>query len=467
MSLQQAELPTPDAVLQELDALLLEFLRDGLSGSPGGWLARLKRVEKTLRSEGLTWLAELSVELIRQQEMYTGHDALCEPELAVKLIGELSTRSRAVSRGLRAVPQALIRGSKSDRATDIAGGRMIGVGLGVRPGPRHVTLSAYLQDADTGSVAAVERAFADPDAASGDQPRSFVDLASTVLSRGVTLGSLAGSQLLLKSGKRTASGVLTLPRTAGSLSVNPQGFQWEQLKPPFAAEDFEQLAARFASLPPSYLRPRRRTENLHAVPLHSVTDPAFDSAKQRVTATLHDVHGRTVRLVHAYHARGHEGFEGLLAALKERREQTRFVCGHFRLLAGELEVQPVCLVLETAGRRIGVLPWLGEAAQMVEADASTDRGTEEEPAPVDQFFEQFQEELAELMVTGAGRCEANRWSELADLGRRLGFNRLANAIAKLADELTAKSNALRWDATKAVAAVRELCLLLLVAHESR
>jgi hypothetical protein len=47
---------------------------------------------------------------------------------------------------------------------------MIGVGLGVRVGKKHTTLSAYLQDADSGNLAAVERTFAHLDAQGADPP---------------------------------------------------------------------------------------------------------------------------------------------------------------------------------------------------------------------------------------------------------------------------------------------------------
>jgi len=59
---------------------------------------------------------------------------------------------------------------------------LIGLGLGVRQGRRVTTLSAFVQDADSGSLAAVERSFTDPASDSTEPPKSYAELAATVLS---------------------------------------------------------------------------------------------------------------------------------------------------------------------------------------------------------------------------------------------------------------------------------------------
>src|SRR5690606_15388665 len=127
--------------------------------------------------------------------------------------------------------------------------------------------------------------------------RAFQELAETTLYRGTTLAGVAGSQMLLKMGKRLASGELVLPRSASAFASNPQSFQWEQLKPPLASEDFGQLSSRWAYLPPSYLRPRRRTEGVHVVAIESVRNANFNSIQQRIEADLVDHGGKVAKLV--------------------------------------------------------------------------------------------------------------------------------------------------------------------------
>ena len=465
LCLQQADLPVPTAVLDELDRMLDEFCREGLSGLSAAWSARVSRLEQSLRAAGLVWPAELVLDLLHQHAMYQQHDARFEPQQLALLVGELIARTRAIASGTRAAPQLLIRGTPSDRPTEIAAGRLIGLGLGVRPGQRHATLSAYLQEVDSGSVVAVERSFADPEPQSSDSPRSFTDLAATVVARGVSLGALGSSQLLLKSGKRTPGGVLILPRTSGSLAVNPQSFQWEQLKPPLAAESFAQLAARFDALPPSYLRPRRRTENLHAVAVSGAENAAFDAAHQRLTAVLRDELGGTALLVHPFHTRGREGFGQLLTALQQRGSQARFVCGHVRSTGRTLEVQPISVIMDDGTRRFVLQPWLAGHVQAGEAiDEPAATGADDE-SPIGHFLQQLREQVSDLLLTGVNRGAATRWREQADLGRQLGFVRLVAPLADLAEAFESRANAIRWDAAPAVRQARALCLLARIAAE--
>ncbi|MDB5338367.1 MAG: hypothetical protein JWN70_3986 [Planctomycetaceae bacterium] len=469
LCLQQVDLPIPQSVLESLDQHISELCREGLSGVADSWSQKLSRIEPALRTEGLVWLAELVVDLLHQYEMYRLHDALFDPRHVVQLMGELIARMRAIRSGTRAVPQPLIRGTRSDRATDIAGGRMIGVGLGVRPGKRHTTISAYLQDTDSGSVVAVEQTFADPDPASGSAPRPFADLAATVVVRGVSLANLATSQLLLKSGKRTPSGQLILPRTASNLTTHPQSYQWEQLKPPFSAECFSQLTARFETLPPSCLRPRRRTENLHVVAVQGVDEVDFNASHQRLTARLRDSQGEFAELIHPFHARAREGFNDLVEVLEQRGDQVRFVCGHVRVSGRSLQIQPISLILDDGQRRVGIQPWLphqiqatGNTAGLAEDELDAKFSTK---SPIEEFVRRLDEQLSDLLLTGLPRSHASTWTELAEFTRHIGMVRLTNPIAALADTLSSRSNTLRWNAESAVGHTKELCLLSRLAAE--
>jgi hypothetical protein len=386
----------------------------------------------------------------------------------VQLLGELTARSRAILNETRAVPQLLIRGTKSDRPAEIAGSRMIGVGLGVRPGRKHTTISAYLQDVDSGGVVAVERTFAEPPPE--ESPRSFASHASSVLTRGVSLANLASSQLLLKSGKRTPSGLLLLPRTTASLATHPQSYQWEQLKPPFAAEGFAPLAERFETLPPSCLRPRRRTENLHVVVVERADMVAFDPTMQRLTARLLDPQGGFATLVHPFHHRGREGFNDLARILEARGDRVRFVSGHVRSHGRMLEIQPIAIVLDDGQRRLGVHPWLPlntdiAATEAERPDDDTSDQAPEADSPVKEFLIRFDDLLSELLLTGLTRAPASAWTELAEVARQVGFVRLTAPIAALADVLLARADALRWDVTPALLQTRELCLLSRLASE--
>ncbi len=468
VSLQSSPFSVPKPEFDKLESLLGELYRDGLNGVAESWSQRLSRVEQMLRDEGLTWPAELVAELTHQFEMYRQHDARFEPRQVVQLVGELTARSRAILNDTRSVPQLLIRGTKSDRPADIAGGRMIGVGLGVRPGQKHTTISAYLQDVDSGGVVAVERTFAS--SPQDESSRSFVSLASTVLTRGISLASLASSQVLLKSGKRTPSGLLILPRTSANLATHPQAYQWEQLKPPFAAEGFAQLAERLDTLPPSCFRPRRRTEGLHVVAVSRVDMIEFDPTTQRLAARVVDSEGEIATLVHPFHHRGREGFNHLADVLQNRGDSVRFISGHIRSRGRALEIQPIAIVLDNGQRRIGINPWLplnsdittndeqGADNDSAEAECETD-------SPIKAFLFRLEDLLSEMLLTGVTLAPAPSWTELAEIARQMGFVRLSVPIAGLAAEILARSNTLRWDSKPALHHTRELCLLSRLASE--
>lgn len=459
LCLQQAELPIPKDHLRLLEGLLGELVCDGISGVAVSWSQRLARLEPQLRDEGLIWPAELVEQLLHQYEMYTKHDARFDPQQSLQLVGELVIRSRAILSGTRAVPQQLIRGSRSDRSSEIAGGRFMGVGLEVRPGPKHTTLRAYLQDVDSGNAVAVERTYADPAPKSGEAVRTYAELAGLALLRGTTLAGIASSQLLLQSGKRTPAGHLVLPRTASSLTTHPQSYQWENLKPPLAVENFEQLRARLECLPPQCLRPRRCTENLHVVALSGADEICFDVAQQRLTARLHDSQGATARLVHPFHSRGRQAFDELKNALEQRCQQLRYISGHIRTTGAGLEIQPICLVFDDGQQRIGIQPWFPNS--VFEDAPASEHLPEFDPPPVSPILDyliRLESQLSEVLLTGLTGTPQNEWDELLRLTNRLGLTRIARSLSTLNEQFSNRPNTLSWKTEPAVREILNLCL---------
>lgn len=459
LSIQEAELTIPRQPLETLRKLLRELCRDGLGEVSSSWSARLARLERQLREDGLIWPAELVLELLHQQEMYAQHDARFEPQQLVRILGELEARRRTILGGTRAVPQLLIRGSRSDRTTDIAGGRLIGVGMGIVMGTKQTKVRAYLQDADSGSLMAVERTFANPELKDGETPRPFEDLADTVLARGVSLRGLASSQLLLKSGKRTPAGELILPRTAGSMTLHPQNYQWETLKPPFAVENIAQLRSRFERLPPDCLRPRRCTENLHVLAVQAAADFRFDQSQQCLLATLIDASGERIPLRHFYHFRGRRGFNDLCQILERGTGRVCFVSGHVRAEGSGLVIEPITLVVDDGSRRVGVQPWL----PATESPASHDReaaSRESQPPrrPLSELLARLEHELSELLLTGVNQGNMAAWKELARNANQMGLARFAEPIEALHTTFANRPNSMRWDSQSACAVVEELCL---------
>lgn len=470
LSLQQTNVPVAPEFFAGPNVLLTELARDGAQRLAESWLHRLTRYEQSLREAGLVWPAELLVDLHQQLHMYRQHDARFDAREVVSIIGEWIARRRAIVQETTAVPQPLIRGTKADRPAEIASGRLIGVGLGIRSGRTHTTVSAYLQDVDSGTVSAVERIFADKTDSGGPAVRLLADLAETVLVRGITLAGLASSQLLMKTAKRTPGGQLILPRTAGNVITHPQAYQWEHLQPPFYQEGFRPLAARLEQLPPSCLRPRRRTENLAALAVCRADDVQFDAARQQLSARLIDERGDAATLVHPFHSRAHPGFNHLQTCLTQRGDQVRFVCGHVRMSGRQLELRPISLIFDDGQRRQQVIPWLPGALDSPETATEAIGQTldDETPAlaPVPEIVSRLEGLMADALIIGLNGTEAQRWDELTRTARQIGFVRLAELTAALSEQLELRKEALNWDATTALKHWRQLCLWLRLAEEA-
>lgn len=466
LSLQQSQPKVPVDLLNQLEALLVESTVHGIARTPKVLLNRLTRLEEAMRKDSLVWPAELLGELSHEIELYAQHDARFDPQQVVLLVGELIARSRAIHRNLTTVPQLLIRGSRFDRPIDISSGRYVGLGMSVRPGRSQTKLNVFFQDADTGTLATIERTF------SNDSEKSFQELAESTLYRGTTLGGLAGSQMLLKSGKRLAGGELVLPRSISAFASNPQSFQWEQLKPPLAADDFRQLSSRWAYLPPSYLRPRRRTEGVHVVAIASVKNASFNAIQQRIEADLVDQSGKTAMLVLPFHSRGAIGFNRFLEALQNQGDSVRFISGFISMANQQLTMQPLAVVIESNGTRRAVFPYWSpdqetdpsksKTASKVDDGGIPSKGQSERTCPLNQFFDRLCHFNGEVMLLGMeDGADANEHlaTELCEEAKSVGFLRIANLIEQLLNEWTRRKNDIRHDTSNAVQLVHQLLLI--------
>lgn len=471
ISLQQQAAAVSADAFSDLQILLDELCQDGISGVAPSWHQRLLRSEQRLRNDGFIWPAELMLELAQQHDMYRQHDAAFESDDIVHLVGELIARMRAITRGLTLVPQPLIRGTKSDRPTETSGGRFTGVGLGVQVRRQHTYVRAFLQETGSGNVVAIERKFAHPDSKSGDSPKPFDDLAQTPIVRGISLTNLATSLLLVQSGKRTPGGQLILPRSASQFTVNPQNYEWEQWKPPFAMENFAQLQARYRILPPSYLRPRRVTDHLHGICISGVEDVYFHAGRQQLTATLKDAKSERATLVHPFYNRGQSGFDAAFEMLQKHAGQLRFVSGHVYTSSQGLVVRPALLIFDDGIRRWGIVPW-------VDLDLSSNPATGNRPeaadrnepfdrrSDIERFLGEFQQFLADYLVTGLRHGAAGRvLNAQVERSSQLGFIQTTAAIQKFTEAMQRRSHSVEWTVEEVVGHFQQLCLISRLALE--
>ncbi len=389
----------------------------GFSGVTGVWRDRMLRLAAACRKAGLSWPAQICEELAADVDAYSGHDPLFSPRHSAERLGELLIRLDVIASGAAAIPSAFVRGQTTDRNSELGSARFVGLGAMAMEEKNRCRLGIFLQDVGTGHILTVERAVAEPpDAAT--PPRPYHVLGRLTVAKDSNVFQLASGQLLMQGGRRTADGRIVIGRARAA--VNPQAFRWEDLKAPVLAEDFDEITARLALLPPSSLRPRRAAGDFHVCRLAAVTGARFDQPSQRILAMLTDGSGGNAMLEHPWSPRGAAGAEALLNALVSGPPPV-FVAGHVAMThAGQLLWRPTAVVLQHGDTRRAVLPWLtppDDASPPLAPGAGVGRSPLPWPAEV-------LDACADVLVTGRRHEHRTRWKSLAAAGEARGYTRL-------------------------------------------
>jgi hypothetical protein len=452
----------PIALLDEIEAHLLELATCGIANMERTLPDRLNRLEQRCRTANLVWLAEILVDLLQEYHLYQRHDGGFAPDRIVALVAELWMRSDAIRyRDLsnHQIPQLLIGGSQLDQTSSLGASRLVGLGCGVTIQSRGVTLTTYLQDSDSGTLMAMPRYFTNV----ANQPANFQQLAQTNISKGLSLASIGAGQLLTKGGKRTPSYEFVPGRSA--LSLNPQSFRWEQLRSPLLVDSFADLRTRLIDLPPRSLRPRRVTESLQVLPIAQVEQVSFDPISQNIRATLLDAAGDQAELIHPYTSRGVAGAEVLLEQLKS--QDLRFVAAHVGLRVSGLVLAPLSLVFESGDQRNLLQPWIAAGKNITTAPLNVSMTPCH--SPIADYLRQLSIALADLWLVGLNKADelhSRQWQELLEKGRSIGFQKLLQPIELLSTALSQKSQVLAWESQPARQALSTLTVLTELSHQA-
>jgi hypothetical protein len=417
---------TPSAVDQELInrciACAAELADEGFSGIGGVWRHRVLRLASACRESGLFWPAQICEELAADTSAYTGHDPLFSPRQSADRLGELLIRLDVIVAGTGGIPSAFVRGQKTDRDTDLGSTRFIGLGALAVEERNGCRLSVFLQEIDTGHVLSVDRAITEPADASAP-PRPYHLLGRLSAAKDSNLFQLASGQLLLQGGRRTADGRIAIGRARAA--VIPQTFLWEELKAPVLAEDFAEIVARLSLLPPGSVRTRRAAGDFQVCRLAGLDGAHFDAPSQRIIAVLRDRSGGEARLEHPWSPRGASGAGALLGALRSEAPPV-FVAGHVAMThAGWLVWHPTAIILDNAGTRRAILPWISPPDT---TSPPVSPGTSIARAPLPWPAEVL-DACADILVTGRlRRAHHARWEALAAAGEARGYARLPSLV---------------------------------------
>lgn len=487
LSLNPQPLPTPVELLDGIEELLLECANNGIATVGDNWQQRLNRLEQSCREAELIWPADILTEFAEEYKRYVNHDSLFSLESTVALIGELLIRLDAIRAAHPDVPQILVRGTGADRRSDVVSARYIGLGCGVQSNRKSTIVTAYLQDVDSGAVVALPREFANSNnegPQSSLEVRDYSVLSQTAIIRGVSLNAFGLGQVLLKSGKRTPSHRLVLPRTGNSgISVNPQGFAWEKLRAPLLCDTFRDLTALLAMRPPASLRSRRVTEDLFVIAVSRMADAGFDAATQTILITLFDSQGDKMTMRHPFSSRSASGSERLLDSLKDSTNVLKFVSGHVELVAGELIIRPLCVVFEQRGDRYAVQPWVDSAAKMPSSvEKMLEKSTENNTAATENLgnhpssssiltaaLQSWQSAVGELWLLGTKRVSpdvVSLWQELVQRFESMGLLRFAEINSEIVSALSRRLSDPGYDGTAVAPQLLTATLLMKLADET-
>jgi hypothetical protein len=464
ISTESQPIAVPTALLDDLETHLSELADVGIAGMNQALRDRFVRLEQRCRSAGLVWIAELLLDLLQAYHYYQYHDAQFDAEQVIALIGELLIRSDAIRNHEQIknlVPQLFIRGSVQDTTVALGSSRLVGLGCGATMRATGITLTAYLQDTDSGTVVSMPRYFANPEIDLA--PKPLWQLAQYSVSKGMQLGAIAAGQVLIKGGKRTPSCQLILGRSP--MSLNPQSYQWEKLRSPLRIDDFAELIDRLRELPPRELRPRRVAEQLQVLSVAEVLAAEFDFASQTVKATVADAAGNQAEMIHPYSYRSRFGVEAMLAQLQQPNT-LKFLSAQVSLSRHGLVLAPIALVFQSGEARQILQPWIAPPQIGKEQNVAGDRElfmtTSTVKSPISTYLQELSAALQELWLIGLERADnrhLQQWQHLSQQGSEIGFCRLLQPINYLTQAIAQKFHTLHWNRQEAQQALAIITVL--------
>lgn len=129
-------------------------------------------------------------------------------------------------------------------------------------------------------------------------------------------------------------------------------------------------------------------------------------------------------------------------------------------LEATLVIQPVCVVFDDGKTRMGVQPWVDHSSQLIQAGIKQ-ISDDSEKSLLQIYLKEFEQELAELVLTGTSRCTpsvSKRWHELALHGQQLGLVRFVKPLEELAQMLEQKSMNPEWRPVSSASMLLEVLL---------
>lgn len=433
-----------DAAL-DLAAVLLH---SGVTHAPPDLQSRFAMVRSELDKHGFVWPLGAIEDLERALEAYQNRSALYSSREVAGLLCELEARSRA-SHKQAELPVRFVLGQDEASVTPLDHVRLVSLGARVQADGRVRFAQVYLADPDTAMVLLLRKRW---DFKEGEEPEEGPALARRSVASRVTLGALAGGQVVSKVVRRKANRELELGTSRTSMtSVTPQRGDWESLPSPILIKNLEQHEAWLKTRPPRALRPRLLAENVHVIAVSAVEEVVYLPAEQQLLAKLRDAaeHPFYLRVTHRRVAPN--AIDATSAALAKT---VRFVAGELTRGPLGFEMEPLSIAEEVMTVPDVALP----PTTNVNVPHASHRTGED---PVAAAVEAAESALAELAHVGFDAAPGPLGARCAQAAERLddagieSLGKRMRAVEKAVREHGADAPRAWLDASVRTAMVRE------------
>lgn len=345
------ELLVNSDLLRDLEQSLCRFIAAGLHSHDSESVRLLLRSKSSLEDNHYYFLVEIIEELLQMRERYLSGDALFASNELMALITELVCRMDGAQSKQSPIPAALMVGGKGNKPSDVAGLHLLGLGTQAIHRLKCISIVSYFQDIKTGSLLTMVKEFP---LKPGEELVDFCKLAAKPFAKNYSLAHLGVSSVMASSGRLTASRSYLPGRSP--ISVTPQSFKWETIKAPVQVESFAEINTLLATEFPWYLGLRSKGQQLRVCRIYGRRDVFVSKSMQRIYVQLQDQNQENALLEYSYKSLAHGGFESLLAALQDPKNEIAFVSGIWSWSGNNLTVQPIAVIFERDGERFVVQP---------------------------------------------------------------------------------------------------------------
>ncbi|WLQ16287.1 hypothetical protein O5O45_10200 [Hahella aquimaris] len=420
--------------LPSIGDLFVHLLQCGLSQLEPGLRDKLRRAAKTLHEHDWLWPASHCERLVEQIDRYHRRDGSFSPSQAIRHMGELLCRRRALASPALSAPEVVIRGGGPQRVKERTGkSRYIGLGCRMREDSDGVLAEVFLQSVDTGALVILEKR--QKTSKEEAAPHSNHQIAQRMYMLQHPIHDYGKGQVLTSGAKLSLDNRMTFGRQT---AVNPQSYQWSTLRQNLLMEDFDELLRRLASRLAGPFRSLKANENFYVLKVAGVANPRFDSASQCVRADLLDAKGASMALAFPYSTRGAEGAEALLQLLRMQSAQISYVAGAVTEHTHALMIEPISIVYSVNQQAMMLQPYIDASLPGIPATHALPAANRLalERSALSQLLEDLDQLLCDLLITGIRQAAPNaqcRWREITQQCETIGLHRLSQIMSRAID----------------------------------